>query len=111
MTRTVDDYDYDSIRDADYDDYDAEIYRWQASGWEPYGGEIDDGGNYFTELRRPKWVGRLIERVAASERGRWASIIENDHLWPAEWAGKMEIAEALTQIVNKLRAEDLEGNP
>ena len=75
MTRTVDDYDYDSIRDADYDDYDAEIYRWQASGWEPYGGEIDDGGNYFTELRRPKWVGRLIERVAASERGRWATSV------------------------------------
>ena len=110
MTLKPDDYDYNGFADDETDNYDATLAEWQAAGWEPYDGERDDGGAYITRLRRPRWIGQLIERVQVAERERWADEIEEEYLWPAQRDGKTEIAEVLTQIVSKLRDQSSEGD-
>ena len=101
-----DDYDYEEFRDADCDDYDAVLMTWQQWLWEPYGSELDDGGNSFTLLRRPKWLSRYSARVRASERGWWADTIDNEYLIDAQLAGRGDVAEALKRIVDQMRSKD-----
>lgn len=100
----IDDYDFEVFEDWLTEDYEATLASWLVWGWEPYDSERDDGGKTYTLLRRPKWLAQFEERVRANERENWTRWIEEEHLWDAERDGKTELAEVLTEIVNKLRA-------